>query len=273
VSPLHRGVVWTHNDSGGGARIFAVATDKVVGDVLVRGAENRDWEAIAPGPDDTLYIGDIGDNFGRRSAVTVYRLPEPRVLGAGVVDAEVIRLRYPDGRHDAEALLVEPRTGQIFLATKGENAHLYAAPVDPRPGVVEVMSRVTSVPPAISDGAFAADGRLVLRDYGRAFLYRAPGDLERTIDLPRSRQGESIGFTPGGDALLAGSEGANSQVWWVPLRPEALPWRPTRDYVVAPPSVPGRAFGPGEASLGVLVVAGAAAVLAARRARTLTRSG
>src|SRR4030095_11796189 len=84
--------------------------------------------AIGPGPQggqSYLYVGDIGDNNHVRSSVVVYRAPEPNVdIGhppgngqmLGNVDALV--LHYPDGAHDAEALAVDPDTGDIVIVTK-----------------------------------------------------------------------------------------------------------------------------------------------------------
>src|SRR5262249_38380028 len=117
----------THNDSGDGPFIYSF---DIRGDSLgifrVTGAQARDWEdiSIGPGPQPDipyLYIGHIGDNNDVRQDVVVYRVPEP-ALNAGTrkltkakpgttEPAEAIRLRYPDGAHDAEALLVHPVTG------------------------------------------------------------------------------------------------------------------------------------------------------------------
>ena len=60
------GVLWTMNDSGNDAWIFATDTmGRDHGALAVADARNRDWEAIALGPCGTqecLYIADTGDN-------------------------------------------------------------------------------------------------------------------------------------------------------------------------------------------------------------------
>ena len=65
-----------------------------------------------------LYVGDIGDNASRRASIDVYRVPEPRVGAAASAPAARLRLRYPDGAHDAEALLVDPLRGDLVIVTK-----------------------------------------------------------------------------------------------------------------------------------------------------------
>ena len=106
------GGFWAHNDSGDAPRILALANDGALRrEVAVAGAEHVDWEDIAI-RGRTLYIGDIGDNLAQRPEIAVYRMPETSTV------AEKITLRYPDGPHDAEALLVDPRDGTIVIVTK-----------------------------------------------------------------------------------------------------------------------------------------------------------
>src|SRR5262245_7227479 len=126
------GVYWTHNDSGDGPYLYAIAeTGESRGVLRVDGARAIDWEDIAAGPGPApgksyLYVGDIGDNNSVRPEVVVYRLPEPSSLDAKSTkvkpqisqSAEAFRLRYPDGSHDAEALLVHPTTGDLYIVTK-----------------------------------------------------------------------------------------------------------------------------------------------------------
>jgi hypothetical protein len=97
----------------------------------VVGARAVDWEDIAAGPGPVrdrlyLYVGDLGDNNSVRSEIVVYRIPEPTSLDDKSSKArpqvsqaaEVIRLRYPDGSHDAEALLVHPSSGDLYIVNK-----------------------------------------------------------------------------------------------------------------------------------------------------------
>ena len=131
VSRAHPGVLWTHNDSGDGPYLYATdlkGADR--GAIRVSGAEAIDWEDLSSGPCPTgsgpcLFIGDTGDNLERRSSVTIYAVPEPappvvpgdtqRVTAA----AATLRLRYPDGAHDVEAIFVSPLDGAVYLVTKG----------------------------------------------------------------------------------------------------------------------------------------------------------
>ncbi len=87
ASRQHEGLLWTHNDSGGGAKVYAIdVSGEMQGLVKLSGAESRDWEDIALGPceagDDysnwmCLYIGDVGDNSKKHETGTIFRIQEP----------------------------------------------------------------------------------------------------------------------------------------------------------------------------------------------------
>src|SRR5215208_7158200 len=171
-SRRHQGVLWTHNDSGDEARLFAVGSEgRTLATLTLAGVEARDWEALAAGRDDrgrpALFVGDIGDNQGVWPEVAVYRVTEPARLGDATVPAVRYRLRYADGPHNAEALLVDPRSNRLYVATKEpDGGGLYLAPARLRTDQPNVLHRVARVPPLVTDGAFAPDGRsFVLRDY------------------------------------------------------------------------------------------------------------
>jgi hypothetical protein len=220
----HPEVLWTHNDSGDDARLFAVGPDgRTLATLTLAGVEARDWEGMAAGRDDrgrpALFVGDIGDNNGVWPEVAVYRVGEPARLRDATVPAVRYRLRYADGPHDAEALLVDPRGDRLYVATKGPaGGGLYRAPARLAADRVNLLRRVARVPPAVTDGAFAPGGRgFVLRDYQGAFAYTAPGRRVGAFQLPLQVQGESITVSADGRSVLAGSEGPDSEVWRVPL--------------------------------------------------------
>jgi len=224
VSTLHPGVDYTHNDSGDGPRLFAVGRDGRTRAVLtLRGAPARDWEAISPGRAGThaIWIGDIGDNLASWPSIRVYRIDEPRTLRTKNVAWTQYDLRFPDGSHDAESLLVDPRTGRLFIASKKvEGAALYEAPAVLSTTHVNVLHRVASAMPLATDGAFSPDARYyVLRGYIDAVVYDAarPGHVVTTIDLPPQPQGEGVAWSPDGRSLLVGSEGNDSAIYRVAL--------------------------------------------------------
>ena len=279
LSGRHPAVLWTHNDSGGGPELYAVGPDgRTLATLTLAGAEARDWEALAPGRDDrgrsALLVGDIGDNQDLWPEVAVYRVTEPARLRDATVPAVRYRLRYADGPRDAEALLVDPRSNRLYVATKSsDGGGLYRAPARLRTDQVNVLHRVARVPPVVTDGSFAPDGRsFVLRDYQSAYVYTIPGHQVGELPLPPQYQGESLTVSPDGHSLLVGSEGPASEVWRVPL-PASILARvtPTTRPPPAPaaqPAADDRGWGSAPvlaATATALVVVAAVAMLVRRR--------
>ena len=95
----------------------------------------------------------------------------------------------------------------------------YAAPKELSADNVNVLTKVAKAPPLVTDGSFALDGRLVIRDYLRAYVSAGVGDDSDRLALPLQPQGESITWTTDGASVLVGSEGEESVVWRVPVRP------------------------------------------------------
>ncbi|WP_162824228.1 TolB-like translocation protein [Peterkaempfera bronchialis] len=265
ASTLHPGVVWTHNDSGDSGRVFAVdeKTGRTLATVTLAGIDPRDTEAISIGPDErgrpTVFLGDIGDNLGGTwPEVWIYRFTEPTgKLHDMTVPVTRFTVRYEDGPRDAEALMVHPRTGRVYIASKQRSGgHLYAGPERLSASGVNVFRRIADVPATVTDGAFSPDGgRLVLRGYFSATAYRWKGGAPHRIgpvNVPLQYQGESVTFTPDGRALLYGSEGRNSSVWREPLTGEALPdsarTASAKPSSAAPSAGPSTAGAPGAAA-------------------------
>ncbi|MFE9961739.1 WD40 repeat domain-containing protein [Streptomyces sp. AM2-3-1] len=220
ASRAHPGIYWTHNDSDDGPYVYAVdsRTGRTVATITMRGVgAPRDVEAISLGPDGNLYVGDIGDNLnGSWDHVWIYRFREPKVLKDATVRATQFDVKYADGARNAEALMVHPRTGRVYIASKNEDGGgLYEGPARLTTGRTNVFRRVGEVP-WVTDGTFSPDGKeLVLRSYFSARGYAfEDGRLgaDHRVDAPLQGQAESVTYTADGSALMFGSEGARSEV-------------------------------------------------------------
>lgn len=236
------GSYWTINDSGDGPFVYAFdEAGQRQGVWRVTGARAGDWESLAAGPGPEpgkryLYVGDIGDNDERRREITVYRFSEPTIAAADAqfnkakpaitAAAEILKLRYPDGGHDAETLMVHPITGNIYVVTKLAfgNPHVYmaaAAALTTEASILNDLGEV-QIPSMfggiITDGAISPDGsRVALCDYLRGYEFElGKGNLAfdsiwkqvpAAIQLGERRQGEAITYRLDGRALLVTSEG------------------------------------------------------------------
>ncbi|MFD9610190.1 WD40 repeat domain-containing protein [Streptomyces sp. NPDC059083] len=266
ASRAHPGIYWTHNDQDA-PLIYGIdsRTGKTVATLTMAGVGTpRDMEAIAVGPDGDLYVGDIGDNLdGSWDHVWIYRFPEPATLKDQTVRAKQYVVKYADGPRNAEALMVHPKTGRVYIASKKEDGGgLYAGPEHLSASGTNVFRRVDEVP-WVTDGAFSPDGdRLVLRGYFSAREYAWKdgrlGDEGTAVGAPFQGQAESVTYTPDGSAFMFGSEGRNSRVVRVDRtdRPARQPARTPGGASDSPSASPAEG-GQGSVTTGFLVLAGA----------------
>ena len=226
------GRLWSHNDSGTPELIAFDAKGNITGRVSITGARVEDWEALASAPcgkGNCLYVADIGDNDGKRRDISIYRVQEPAKAGGSVQVDAVVRASYPDGGHDAEALLAAP-DGTLYIVTKGDTGEvaLYRVPRESSGNAAVKLERVgqplTKGSPAadarITDGAISPDGQwVVLRTRTALVFYRASDFLKgsfreaRRIDLKSlgEAQGEAVAFGAANIIYVAGEGGGKSQ--------------------------------------------------------------
>jgi len=222
------GVLWAHNDSRDGARVYALGPDGAdLGAFAISGALAFDWEDMAAGPEldssqSMLFFGDIGDNFSIRSGrITVYRVPEPdpNSINGSIDGAVPLEYQYPDGVYNSEALFVAD--GSIFVITKDrDEARVYRGDATGDGATVETMELITvlSLGAEVSGADMSWDGSTIaLRGYETVWLWhRSPGMnvLETlatepcTAPSPDEVQGESIAFLADGSYKTV-SEGSH----------------------------------------------------------------
>ena len=195
ASPCQTDVLWTHNDSGDKPNVFAInGKGEDLAEFRVKAAENYDWEDIAAFKDQNgecfLYIGDIGNNKRLRGDVTIYRVREPQVSGNNsrfTENAETIKITYPDFRHDAETLMIHPKTGDIYILTKrlsGASA-VYKLAANFSLDKTNTLEKITDFTvPAVPNGFITAgdispDGkRVVVCDYFQGYELILPDDAK-----------------------------------------------------------------------------------------------
>ncbi|SFT65664.1 hypothetical protein SAMN05660657_02183 [Geodermatophilus amargosae] len=205
-------------------------------DVTTAGLDPYDPEDLGVGADGTVWFADTGDNNATRATVALIALRPDGVTA-------LYRLTYPDGPHDAEALLLAP-DGTLYVVTKEVlgASHVYrpAAPlVDggtvPLVDVGTVTFTLTGTPGGpvgragqllVTGGAVARDGsRIALRTYTDAYVWPLAGsDVPAAlaaepvrIALPDAPQGEAVSFTADGSGLLVAGEGVPGDVTLVPI--------------------------------------------------------
>lgn len=167
------GHVWTHEDGLNPQEIELITHSGQLVKKLSLPYPNRDWEdlGIGPGPQNGvnyLYLADIGDNFKQWNEKYIYRFPEPKSINEKINNVEKITFKYPDGKYDAESILIDPATKDIYVITKGEfNERLYKIPYPQSTNELITAQFMRTIPyNIITGGSVSPDGKqIIIRSY------------------------------------------------------------------------------------------------------------
>ena len=203
VSRRHRGVLWSHNDSGNADVLFALDTSgKILAKVRVP-IRTRDWEDVSAAPcpaGDCLYIADIGDNQASRPRITIYRVAEPALTDTETAAPAVFPATYADGPHNAEGMFVVG--ADAFIVTRDRRAGVYRASLPSARGGDLVFNRIGELGlAAATDAEATVDGRaVVVRTSHEAVFYRTD-DIAGGRMTPYFRVGLDRFREPQGEAI------------------------------------------------------------------------
>jgi len=244
ASQKNENVFWTHNDSGGDNCLYAFNANGIhLGRYYLQGFSLRDWEdlSIGPGPiqdSSYLYVGEIGDNSAQYNEKYIYRLLEPTVsstqspVNITLSDVETITVIYPDQKRDAETLLIDPWTKDLYIFSKREEFNkIYQIPFPQSVTNVitaELVGTVDLYPNQNNSGnqstwlvagEMSTDGfEIVLKSYEHIMYYSREenGSFMSAFDsdpvivpyIPET-QGEALAWLPNGFGYFTVSEENN----------------------------------------------------------------
>ena len=218
-------LVWVHNDSGDLPKIYGVGMDgSHLGSLRLKGILARDWEdmCIGPGPKkniDYLYVADIGDNFSKFKKKRIHRFKEPIInleanspFDLKIKDFDTIVFTYPDGNRDAEALMIDPITKDLYILSKRESlVSIYRLPFPQSTSKVIEAEKVGifEVSPEKSyrrsDQITAADispdgKRIIIKTYYEIIMIN---NFDNNISSALSSKQIKLDYTPvrGGEAI------------------------------------------------------------------------
>lgn len=209
-NPLY---LWSHNDSGGEPFVYLFTESGVsMGRVELQGAENIDWEdmAIGVGPEDDvnyMFLADIGDNRAVRGEYQIYRFPEPELTSDHLPntfvlqeeDYDRIEFIYEDGPKDAEALMIDPETKNIYLISKREErVGVYELAFPQETEALDTARRIMSLPfTYITAADISPSGREVLiKNYRNIYHWQQDPDRPLTIPQLLARPANRLKYTP-----------------------------------------------------------------------------
>jgi hypothetical protein len=232
----NKGLVYIHEDSGNRHVVFVYDTlGTHLGDIVLVGAKNRDWEdlAIGPGPEkgkNYIYVGDIGDNSSVRSHLTIYRFIEPVIdldtiaipFKLEIADFNTITYQYPDGPRDAETLMIDPKNSDLIVISKRDvkvRVYLIPYPQNTHDLAVTYFKGVLPFREIVA-GDISPDGRkMMIKDYGRIYHWHVDKRVTAlsslfsvtptVVEYIPEVQGEALGWTQCGQGYFTTTETKN----------------------------------------------------------------
>lgn len=229
-SKLNSGIFYVHEDSGNANQIYLTnAKGADLGYFTLTTATNRDWEDITIGPGPVtgksyIYVAEIGDNDAKYSSVFVYRFLEPDLanktfpVAMDIAQIDKIELIYPGGPRNAESILIDPQTKDIYIASKESNlANIYKAAYPQSNITSTILEPIDQLPMnKATSGGISPDGtEIVLRNKEQIWYWKR--DLSKTIgqtllEKPQlvpyviEYQGEGICFVADGSGYFTNTE-------------------------------------------------------------------
>lgn len=209
------GYLWTNQDSGAPNSLYLISKDgKSIKEYNVPGSENHDWEDITSGPGPNsgvnyLYIGDIGNNNPPMTETNIiYRIPEISDLNGSFQSSQLekIKFRYPDGPRDAETLLLDPNTRDIFIISK-ESAQtgIYRLPYPQSTSEIitaEKTGIIPSVATATSGDISVSGDEIAIRTYVSVFYWtRKEGETVSQTLSQNAKKQLLVALEPQGEGI------------------------------------------------------------------------
>ena len=250
ISQVNKNIFYVHNDSGDSSRFFAITPEgQLIATYYFRAkfggvAGAFDCEDIATGigpvkGQSYIYLADIGDNFAWRPSIQVYRFVEPVVktkTKADTLTTATLNLTYPDGKHDAETILIDPLDKILYIISKREDSvGIYSCALNFNNKDNVVLQKKGKLhfdnkgkKNWIVSGAISQDGsQVLLKSLGHVYYWKRQGNEPIYTTLQRSPiiqtafishgQEEGISFSPDGNGYYIVSEGVGTAIYYYTL--------------------------------------------------------
>jgi hypothetical protein len=229
--------LWVEEDSGNENKIYLIdISGTYLGSFRMTSIANRDWEdmSISSGPVPStpyIYLAEIGDNNRVNQTKYIYRFPEPIVSGSTfpfsneINTVDKIAFNYPDGIKNAEAIIIDPNTKDIYVISKEGQAVIYVARYPQDITNIFTLTKVGVLPISdVTSAAISPDGKeIIIKNYALALYWKKAAnetipELLKTIPQKApyqpEDQGESICWATDGSGYFTTSEGVNQPIYF-----------------------------------------------------------
>lgn len=209
-SKLNSGFLWAQQDGGNPAELFLISYNgNVQKKIYLRSAQNRDWEDMVLGNGplsgvNYIYLAETGDNNASYTNYSIYRFEEPSITTDTVSAFDKINFQYPDGSHDAEAILVDGNTKDIYVITKRDvKSKIYKLPYPQNTSSTSLAVEVGELSlNGITAAALSPDGtEILLKTYTAVYYWKRKNNESIIAALKRDATASGYVTEPQGEAI------------------------------------------------------------------------
>lgn len=228
ASRTNHGLFWLHNDSGNDSKLFAVDRQgKLKAIIILEGIKLYDAEDIAVGPGHILnknyiYLADIGDNNAVRENKFVYRFLEPFIPDTDTIYRstisliDVLTIHFPDGKRDAETIMIDPIDKNILIASKREkHAKVYSVKIPNAGNHILNPEFLAELPfgnegyenSGVTGGDISPDGsEILLKTYSKVYYYKRKNNEPLKNTFSQKPLDVNYIIEPQGEAICFGAD-------------------------------------------------------------------
>ena len=230
ASQTNKDILYVHDDGNINTVYLTNKNGSDLGKLIIDNLSNSDVEdiTVGPGPEDGknyIYLADIGNNNLKATSATIYRFKEPIITTADkntvvhITAYDKIKISYASGSANAETLMIDPLSKDIYVLTKQNNkSYLYQATYPQvLNAIIPLKAQAILNFDLLTAGDISADGsEILLRNVGQIWYWkRASGEsilqtlLKQPQDAPyaiNEKQGEGICFSYNSDGYITDTE-------------------------------------------------------------------
>ncbi|CAN5313285.1 hypothetical protein BH10BAC4_BH10BAC4_03030 [soil metagenome] len=214
--------LWSEEDSGNENNLYLMkTTGEHLGTIRMTSITNRDWEdmSIAPGPvnsESYIYLAEIGDNKRVNADKYIFRFQEPTFVSTTfpfTIDLPVvdkITFSYPDGNKNAEAVMIDPATKDIYIVSKENQAVIYVARYPQDIAKSFVMTKLGVLPISdVTSADISVDGNeIVIKNYALILYWKKSGNESITQLLHKEPLRAPYQIEEKGEAICWAADGS-----------------------------------------------------------------
>lgn len=225
------GTLWTHNDSGGDPILYRITPEGRLVEKRTLPVPNQDWEDIASGPGETLFVGDVGNNLQMRKNLVIWKV-DPRLPPQGIFFSYADQRTFPEStpNFDCEAFFWYRDTLYLFSkdrSVKNTQTKLYALPDQPGTYFLSPQDSF-KLDAQVTAADISPDGKhFALLTYGKVLIFEIK-DQKITFDHPKMcfrtgrKQTEALVFTDPQTLLISNEQGHLYRLKLDPKKAEKL---------------------------------------------------